>query len=62
MTDQPKLNQLATLLLGLTYREMVELSMSLAEMVKDKETRPPPEAAEDFAEMLTDWADFKLED
>ena len=39
------------------YGELKQIAHELAETIKDKEARPKLETAEEFADLLWDWAD-----
>lgn len=44
-------------ILGLPYGQLKSVCGELAGMIEDKETRPKLETAEEFADLLYDWAD-----
>lgn len=48
---------LAETINGMSYHELKALGHELAETIKDKEARPKLETAEEFADLLADWAE-----
>lgn len=44
-------------ILQMSYGELKSVAHELAAMIEDKEARPKLETAEEFADMLYDWAE-----
>lgn len=44
------------------YGELKQIAHELAETIKDKEARPKLETAEEFADLLWDWAEAQRVD
>lgn len=55
-------NDLALLIVGMNYGELKTVAAELASMIEDKEARPKLETAEEFADLLFDWAEASAGD
>lgn len=53
---------LAELIVGMSYGELKTVAHELASTVEDKEARPKLETAEEFADLLYDWAEAAAAD
>lgn len=49
--------ELASAILEMSYGGLKAIAAELAEAIKDKEARPKLETAEEFADLLFDWAE-----
>lgn len=49
--------EFAAAILGMSYGTLKEICADLAATIEDKEARPKLETAEEFADLLFDWAD-----
>lgn len=55
--------ELATVILGMTYGDLMYVARQFSEMcAPDNGARPRPRTAEHFASMLHDWADGLADD
>lgn len=52
---------LALVILKMNYGELKSVGDEFAETIKDKESRPKLETAEEFADLLYDWAEAQRE-
>lgn len=50
-------NDLALLIVSMNYGDLKTVGAELAGTVEDKEARPKLETAEEFADLLFDWAE-----
>jgi hypothetical protein len=48
---------LANAIRQMSYAELKAVSIELADAIKDKDARPKLETAEEFADLLSDWAE-----
>jgi hypothetical protein len=49
-------------ILNMPYGQLKQIAHELAETIKDKGARPKLETAEEFADLLWDWADANRAD
>ncbi len=49
--------ELAELILAMSYGELKSMGNDLSGTIEDKEARPKLETAEEFADLLWDWAE-----
>ncbi|RKE73632.1 hypothetical protein [Pseudorhodoplanes sinuspersici] len=49
--------ELARSILALNYGELKSVGKDFAEAIKDKDARPKLDTAEEFADLLFDWAE-----
>lgn len=52
---------LARVIVSMTYSDLKSVATDLAAMFEDSDVRSAPKTAEDFAELLNDWAEAQVE-
>lgn len=52
---------LAATIMAMNYGQLKDVATELAAAIEDKEARPKLETAEEFAELLYDWAESQGE-
>lgn len=57
MGIQTDRNDFVETVLNMPYGQLKQIAYELAETIKDKEVRPKLETAEEFADLLWDWAE-----
>lgn len=53
--------ELADCIAGMSYNALKDVANDLSETIKDKEARPKLETPEEFADLLSDWAEAQRE-
>lgn len=53
---------LARVIASMTYGDLKSVATDFAAMCEEMEPRGTPKTAEDFAELLNDWAEAQIED
>lgn len=56
------INDLALTIVGMNYGDLKSVAKELARTIEDKESRPKLETAEEFADLLFDWAEATATD
>jgi hypothetical protein len=62
MDISPGKKELAKFILTMNYGKLKEVAGELASTIEDKESRPKLETAEEFADLLYDWAEATCDD